>query len=177
MEARVTDQLTSKQAAFVEEFLKDHSPAGAALRAGYSAKSGKRLLADPAVAAEVAKREAEFEHDVTVSTRTLLADADRAQALAEKASNASAMVAAIQLKARLSGLDKPDIPQDPDGVIAKAVEAARTEIATIEAHHLLAKAAISLGLPEGASPAQIIGAVTERPIVPPDVYVLLRGGE
>ena len=78
MEARVTNQLTSKQAAFVEEFLKDHSPAGAALRAGYSAKSGKRLLADPAVAAEVAKREAEFEHDVTVSTRTLLADADRA---------------------------------------------------------------------------------------------------
>jgi hypothetical protein len=39
---------------------------------------------------------------------------------------------------------------------------------------LLADAAQSLGLPRDASPAMIVGALTERPIATPEAFRLLR---
>jgi hypothetical protein len=43
-----------------------------------------------------------------------------------------------------------------------------------KAGQLLADAAKSLDLPERATPAQIVGALAERPLITPEAFTLLR---
>jgi hypothetical protein len=45
-----------------------------------------------------------------------------------------------------------------------------------KARQLLADAAKSLDLPERSTPAQIVGAIAERPITTPEAITLLRKG-
>jgi len=43
-----------------------------------------------------------------------------------------------------------------------------------KAGQLLSEAAVSLDHPERATPAQIVGALAERPLITPEAFVLLR---
>jgi len=114
MGARMSE-LSEKQAKFVAEFLKDHSPPAAALRAGYSQKSGKRLLGVPVIAAEIAKQQSTQAVESIVTLPMLLRESGAALEVAEQSQNASAMVAVIQLRAKLSGqlLDRPGANTGP----------------------------------------------------------------
>ena len=163
--------LSDKQRRFIDEYMRDSNGAQAALRAGYSARSASKLLSVPLVRAEIDRRQAEIARDTSISTASLIADADRAQGLAEKAGNASAMVAAIQLKARLVGLEKPD-PTDTERDGASAQD---REVKT--AAKMFQDAAVSLGLPRDAKPDQVIGAASTTTIWPPEVYRIAHAAQ
>jgi phage terminase small subunit len=152
--------------------MRDGVASAAAVRAGYSPKSaastGTRLLAEPAVRAAIDAHQVEIAQEVSVSTKTLLAEAEAARTLAERVENASAMIAAVQLKARLTGLidDKPDPERD-----RVAAERARAnEVRT--AVELWADAAESVGLDRTAAPAQIVGSGASMRIWPPALFLL-----
>jgi chromosomal replication initiation ATPase DnaA len=96
----------------------------------------------------------------------------RARAIAKTAKNASAMVAATTLKARLCGLL---VDRIEDMVAREKLAAERESIGEVrKAGQLLAEAAKSLDLPERATPAQIVGALAAREFITPEAFVLLH---
>ena len=98
----------------------------------------------------------------------MLAEAEAARTLAERVENASAMIAAVQLKARLTGLidDKPD--RERDRVAAEQARAKEVRTAV----ELWAAAAESVGLDRTAAPAQIVGSGASMRIWTPELFLL-----
>lgn len=159
---------------FIAEYKRDGNGGRAAIAAGFSPRSASttasRLLALPEIRAEIDRWQAQISAEAKVSLRSLLDEAEGARAVAEEDGNGAAMVAAVLLKARLTGyLDagKAEVDQTADADRAQAAELKT-------AGRLLAAAAQSLGLPASASPSQIVGAVALRAIAPPEAFKLLR---
>jgi phage terminase small subunit len=109
----MSDSLFPRHEAFISEFLKDGNASAAAQRAGFSPRSVSKLLAIPGVAEEIARRQTAIAHETNVTVKGLIAETENARLIAEGADNANAMVAAIQLKAKLSGLINAE-PQPAD---------------------------------------------------------------
>jgi hypothetical protein len=97
------EPLSPKHEAFVTEYLKDRNAAAAAQRAGYSPRSAASLMAMESIRAEIQRRQEAAARESGVTLQSLIKQAEEARAVAEQAGNASAMVAAIQLKAKLTG--------------------------------------------------------------------------
>jgi hypothetical protein len=129
-------------------------------------------LADPEIAAEIERQQNQATEPPTVETplsdrAMLLKRVDGAIETAEQSRNAAAMIAGLSLKARLIGIDKASPDED-----AERAAANRRELVT--AAKLMGDAALSMGLPAHATPSQLIGAISVRPIATPEVFRLLR---
>jgi phage terminase small subunit len=169
-------KLTAKQAAFCREYIVDCNGTQAAIRAGFSERTAQeqasQMLALPHIDAEVRRLQEELAAANNVTVATLLIEAEQARAIAKTAKNASAMVAATTLKARLCGLL---VDRIEDMVAREKLAAERESIGEVrKAGQLLAEAAKSLDLPERATPAQIVGALAQREFITPEAFVLLR---
>lgn len=171
----MSEGLSPKRRAFAREYCIDSNGTQAAIRAGYSERSAtsqaSQLLDDPAVQAEIAllQKDAAAAQDVSLSRLyTLLNEACQ---IARRKESATGMVAAVTAIAKLAGLwiDKTEDLAARDKLLA---EAQKTELKT--AASLLGDAAESVGLPRAATPAQIVGALAERPVATPEAYRLLR---
>lgn len=168
--------LTAKQASFCREYIVDCNGTQAAIRAGYSERTANeqasQMLALPHVDAEVRRLQEELASANNITVASLLIEAEQARAVAKEGKNASAMVAATTLKARLTGLL---IDRVEDMVEREKLAADRARIGEVKkAGQLLSEAAVSLDLPERATPAQIVGAIAERAIITPEAFTLLR---
>ena len=95
MEARM---LSEKELRFVTELLRDLSPAAAALRSGYSPRTGARLLARPHVRAKYERQQSTQNVESALNQQTALREAGRAMELAEHERNPNAMVAAVPVR-------------------------------------------------------------------------------
>lgn len=105
--------------------------------------------------------------DRKAAALTLLDEAEAARVIAERAGNAAAMLGATTLKARLAGLlsEEKAGSGETDGRPATELKSAA---------RLISEAAESLGLPATATPAQIVGALAERPLATPEAFLLLH---
>jgi phage terminase small subunit len=169
-------KLTAKQAAFCREYIVDCNGTQAAIRAGFSERTAQeqssQMLALDHIDAEVRRLQEELAAANNVTVATLLIEAEQARAIAKTAKNASAMVAATTLKARLCGLL---VDRIEDMVAREKLAAERESIGEVrKAGQLLADAAKSLDLPERATPAQIVGALAQRKFITPEAFVFLR---
>lgn len=130
------------------------------------------MLALPHIDAEVARLQADIASAANITVQSLLIEAEQARTVAKEDGNGSAMVAATTLKARLCGLL---IDRVEDIVQRVKLAADRARIGEVrKAGQWLADAAKSLDLPERATPAQIVGALAERPLITPKAFLLLR---
>jgi hypothetical protein len=135
-------ELTAKQALFVSEYLKDGNGAGAAQRAGFSARTASRLLAMQPIKDAIERGRTAVVDDAGATVKSLIEEAERAREVAEQSGNASAMVSAVQLKARLTGqLDaEPPPPPAPINVdphtVARAVVDFLREASQATGHNL-----------------------------------------
>jgi hypothetical protein len=168
--------LTAKQAAFCREYIVDSNGTQAAVRAGYSERTANeqasQMLALPHIDAEVKRLQEEIATANNITVSALLIEAEQARAVAKEGKNASAMVAATTLKARLCGLL---VDRVEDMVERERLAADRARIGEVKkAGQLLSEAAESLDLPKQATPAQIVGAMAERVIATPETFALLR---
>jgi hypothetical protein len=146
-------KLTAKQAAFCREYIVDCNGTQAAIRAGFSERTAQeqasQMLALPHIDAEVARLQADIASAANITVATLLIEAEQARTVAKDGKNASAMVAATTLKARLCGLL---IDRVEDIVEREKLAADRARIGEVrKAGQLLADAAKSLDLPERAA--------------------------
>jgi len=164
--------LSPKHARFIDEFIVDMNAAAAAKRSGYSPRSASALMANPAIKAEIARRQEAAAISSQVTLESLISECEQARQLAEQAGNASAMVSATQLKAKLTGRLIDDAEAREAREAAEREAKLRGELKT--AAQLLSDAAVSMGLPPTATPAQIVGASAERPIATPEMFALLR---
>ena len=150
----IEPELSPAHQRFVAEYLIDCNATRAAIRAGYAPRSasstGSRLLSNPDIAADIARRQAEIAEQSEISVKSLLAEAEGARAVAEAAGNGSAMVAAVALKAKIAGLlvERVEDAVERDKLLAGRAQAT----AFRSAGRLLAEAAESLGLPADATP-------------------------
>lgn len=117
----VADQTTDsgptlcvKHQAFCDAYMQCRSATEAAVQAGYSPRSASTLMAMGPIRAEIKRRQAEEPKAAGVSHASLLAEIENARAVAEESNNASAMIAAIKLKAEICGLSDPPAPVEPD---------------------------------------------------------------
>lgn len=169
--------MNEKHQAFVTEYVKSGNATKAAIAAGFAPRSapatGARLLLQEDIAGEITARQLEAvqgrEQDLTTDRQSLLREVEEAREIAKKSGNASAMIACTQAKMRLFGFDLEN-QEASEARFKVAVEVAARRIAGEE----LARAAESLGLPRAASPAMIVGALSERPLPTPEAYRLMR---
>jgi phage terminase small subunit len=172
----------SRHELFAQEIAKGRSQREAYQAAGYVTKSdgatdasASRLLSNAKVASRIRELQTEAAKSIEVTVSSLIAEAESARALAESKDQASAMVSAITLKARLAGLliDKTeDIVRRDELETRRLQRKADLEAAT--AGRLLAEAAESLGLPSSATAKDIAVAAGKRPYLPPAVQKLLH---
>jgi len=159
---------------FAQEIAKGRSQREAYLAAGYVTKSdnttdaaASRLLSQVKVSNRIHELQSEAAKSTEVTVRSLIAEAERARSLAESKDQASAMVGAITLKARLAGLL---IDRTEDIVRRDELEAQRAQrkadLETITAGKLLAEAAESLGLPRSATADDIALTASKCPYPP-----------
>jgi hypothetical protein len=129
-----SEGLSPRHTAFVDEYMKDRVATAAAQRAGYSPRSAASLMAMGPIRDEIRRRQAAIAADADVTVRSLIDEVEAARAVAEGAENASAMVAAIKLKAELTGnldareapkSDQSDRPTDIAGTAAAIVQLLR----------------------------------------------------
>lgn len=167
--------LSPKRRAFCREYVLDQNGTAAAVRAGFSERSAKsqaaQLLAMPCVKEEIARLQADAAEARNVTLDRLYGLLNEACQLARRRESATGMVAAVTAIAKLAGLwvDKTEDLAARDKLLA---EAQKAELKT--AASLLGDAAESVGLPRAATPAQIVGALAERPVATPEAYRLLR---
>jgi phage terminase small subunit len=171
----VTTELSPKRRAFAREYCLDLNGTAAAIRAGYAERCAKsqasQLLAMPAVKAEVDRLQADAAAAQDVSLSRLYGLLNEACQIARRKESATGMVAAVTALAKLAGL----WIEKTEDLAARAqieADAQKSEIKT--AADMLGEAAKSLGLPRTASPAQIVGALSERPLAPPAAFKLLH---
>lgn len=164
--------LSTKHAAFVREYLVDGNAAAAAARAGLSARSAPRLMRDPTIRAEIDRQQAGLAAETRVTVLSLVSEVEAAYRLAEAEGMPAAMIAATQLKAKLTG---NLVEKTEDTVRREQMQRAMEQEGEVKtAAQLIADAAQSYGLPRTATPAQIVGAIAEKPIATPEAFRLLR---
>ena len=130
------------------------------------------MLALPHISAEVKHLQEKIISITLITVDSLIAELEEAREIAKERKNASALVAATALKARLKGLL---IDRVEDMVERERLAADRARIGEVKkAGQLLAEAAELLDLPKQATPAQIVGAMAERTIATPETFALLR---
>lgn len=128
--------LTMRQAAYVHGIAQGLSKKAAALAAGYAPGSTRSQVFDlennPKVRAELEKTFAETRKHVAYDAAECFKEAGRALAMAEKTRNASGMVKATELRARLYGLlvDKQQI-EVATVDIRGALESARARVTNL----------------------------------------------
>ena len=172
----------TRQKEFARHYTECAVGAEAARRAGYSAKSARSQAADllkkPQVAAEVARLRAEMMPELEAATRctvkSLLLEAEEARVMSMKIKSGSGAIAAVALKAKLTGLISDRVVDVVEREKLEAAIAERGEIRTAAA--LIRSAALSLNLPAHATPADIVTALADRNIPTPEAYLLLHGG-
>lgn len=177
----MTDELSPKRRVFCREYVLDSNGTRAAIRAGYSDRTAKmqasQMLAMPAVKAEVERLQAAAADASNVTLAKLYRLLTEACEIARTKESASGMVAAVIATAKLAGLW---VERTEDLAVRAKLEAdiadasQRGELKT--AATLLADAAESVGLPREATPAQIVGALAERPLATPATYRLMHEG-
>src|SRR5262245_20572898 len=167
---------------FAQEIAKGRSQREAYLAAGYVTRSdntpdaaASRLLSHVKVSNRIHELQSEAAKSTEVTVRSLIAEAERARSLAESKDQASAMVGAITLKARLAGLliDRTEDIVRRDELEEQRLKRLATR-ASIDAGELLVRAARSLGLPASASTEEIALAASRLPYAPPEVQRLLH---
>lgn len=175
------DELSPKRRAFAREYCLDANGTAAAIRAGYAERSAtsqaSQMLAMPSVKAEIDRLLADAAQAQNVSLARLYGLLNEACQIARRKESASGMVASVIAIAKLAGLwvEKTDDLAARAQIEADTANAAqRGELKT--ASTLLAAAAESLGLPRAATPAQIVGALAERPLATPEAFELLHAG-
>jgi phage terminase small subunit len=171
----------SRHELFAQEVAEGRSQREAYLTAGYITKSdgatdanASRLLSNAKVANRIREIQTEAARSTEVTVSSLIAEAERARALAEGKGQANAMVGAITLKARLAGLlvDRTEDMVRRDELEEQRVRRKAT-LAAISAGEMLAQAAESLGLPSSAAAKAIALAASKLPYLPPPVQRLL----
>ncbi|MFZ3251722.1 MAG: terminase small subunit, partial [Pseudolabrys sp.] len=171
----------SRHELFAQEIAKGRSQREAYRAAGYLTKSddatdanASRLLSNAKVANRIRELQTEAANSTEVTVSSLIAEAERARALAEGKGQANAMVGAITLKARLAGLlvDRTEDMVRRDELEEQRVRRKAT-LAAISAGEMLAQAAESLGLPSTATAKAIALAASKLPYPPPSVQRLL----
>jgi Terminase small subunit len=175
----MSDELSPKRRAFAREYVLDGNGAAAAIRAGFSERTAKtqasQLLDMPAVKTEVERLQAAAADASNVTMAKLFRLLTEACEIARTKVSASGMVAAVIATAKLAGLwvertEDLAVRAKHEADIAAAPQ--KGEFKT--AGTLLADAAESVGLPRTATPAQIVGALSERPLAPPAVFRLMH---
>lgn len=171
----MSDELSPKRRAFAREYVLDSNGTAAAIRAGFSERSAKsqasQLLDMPCVKEEVARLQADAAEAQNVTMGRLYGLLNEACQIARRKESASGMVAAVTAIAKLAGL----WIEKTDDLAARAqIEASAQKIELKTAASLLGDAAESVGLPRTATPAQIVGAVAERAVMPPAVFRLMH---
>ena len=103
------ERLPDKRRAFVVEYAKDHNATQAAIRAGYAENSAQeqssRLLSIGMVREAVAALEAQNARECRVTVEGLTEDLRKAYKLAIDNNQTSAAVSAVQMIAKLHGLE------------------------------------------------------------------------
>ena len=96
--------LTAKQAAFVDEYLKDNNATQAAIRAGYSAKSANkivgRLTVNAGIVAALAVRRAEIAKKSELTVRQVLDDLEYGIRIAREKQDLAAIARLSELRGR-----------------------------------------------------------------------------
>lgn len=172
----MSEELSPRRRLFCRQFILEKCNAtAAALAAGYSERSaksqGSQLLALPAVKAEIERLRAADAEAADITTEKLFRKLEMAFQVALARESSSGMVAAVVATAKLAGLMIEKI-EDLAARAKLEADNQRTEVKT--AANLIAEAAESVGLPRSATPAQIVGALSERPLAPPAVFKLLH---
>lgn len=101
-------RLTPRKVAFATALAAGASQADAARSAGYSGKNargqGYKLMSDPRVKALVEQLQAELRARTQYTAEKAMDEAEEALNKARTTDNATAMVSAVQLRAKISGL-------------------------------------------------------------------------
>lgn len=101
-------RLTPRKVRFAELVASGRSQADAAREAGYSLKAprgaGYKLMQDPRVAALVRQLQAELRQRSEITADQMIREFDEAADFAKKTENATALVRAREMKAKLAGL-------------------------------------------------------------------------
>ena len=115
-------KLTPKQEGFAQDYILTGS-ASEAYRRNYNAESMKidtihraahDLMVNSKVATRIQELQRKIERKYEVTAESIAKEADEDRALARELGQPSAAVAALNLKARLFGLDKQVVSNDPD---------------------------------------------------------------
>jgi phage terminase small subunit len=161
------DPLTPKQAAFCQEWIKDHNGTQAAIRAGYSKKTANeqaaRLLAKASIKAELERLQARIADEANVTVQSLLREAEEARIIAQRAGQASAMVSASKLKAQLTGalVERREVDVTAHAWLDAHSERQGELVKANEALNALAKS-LQVPRPETATPEAIARAAEAR---------------
>jgi hypothetical protein len=169
-------ELTNKQAACCREYVIDCNATAAAKRAGYAENSANETAAKmmklPHVAEEIQRMQADLARSANVTVASLLQKAELAWQIAVRTKQIGSASALLTFMAKMCGLM---VERHEDVVKRDELERQSAQRgALVEAGALLADAAQSLGLPRTATPAQIVGAVAERPVATPEVFRLMH---
>lgn len=122
---RKANRLSTRRTQFVAEYAINRNGAAAAVRAGYSERSAKvtasRLLTDANVRAVLAVREAENARVLNVTRNRVVAEIQRAIAVATEKTDAMAMIAGWREIAKMCGFYAPSQSQrvtpSPEGAV------------------------------------------------------------
>lgn len=102
------NQLNPRHARFAAEWVKTGNAQAAAVACGYSPKSarqiGTKILKDPLVRAEVDRIRAEVRESGKYNLEKAMKECEDAMAFAKRTDNATALVKAVELRSKLSGL-------------------------------------------------------------------------
>lgn len=168
-------QLTPKQRAFVAAYQTGISATQAAIAAGYSEHSARHIAHtlmhdNKLVRAELDKVSQNLAKVADYNGERAMHDADDAIAFAKQHKQASAMVKAVELKARLAGLlrDKLDITVGTQPDIVGALDAARARVLRPMCDSAPAIEGDFVALPASAGSSPIDNESTAREFPPSD---------
>jgi phage terminase small subunit len=168
--------LTAKQQAFCIEYLKDRNGTQAAIRAGYSEASAKeqaaKLMRHPLVKEQIGLQTAEVAEAAKVTLGLSFARLEEAYLIAKAKNNSGGIVQAVMAAADLAGLT---VKRHEDVVERERLELERERLlADKEAADWITPALASYDLPATATPAQLIGAASQTPIVTPELFRVMH---
>jgi len=163
------NELSPKRRRFCQEYILDSNGTAAAIRAGFSDRTAKtqasQMLDMPAVKAEIERLQQAAAAARNITLDALNLKLEEACQIARRKESASGMVAAVTAIAKLNGLW---IEKTEDLAVRAKMEADANESARRGEYKTAAvlhgDAAESLGLERGATPAMIVGALSERPV-------------
>lgn len=175
----MSSELSPKRRAFCREFVLDSNGTAAAIRAGFSERSARaqasQMLDMPSVKEEIKRLQADAAEARNVSLDRLYALLGEALQIARRKESATGMVAVVREYAELAGLKVAKM----EDVVARAklqadLAKAANDAEVRKAAEWIGDALESVNLPRTASPAQLVGALAERPAVTPEAFRLLH---